>query len=263
MTETPTTSTAAGGKDGRLAGRVALITGASRGIGRAVARAFAREGAELLLLARTTGALEEVDDEVRAAGGTATLVPSDMADFDALDRLGEAIHGRWGRLDILIGNAGTVGPISPVGHITPKDWQGLLDVNLTANWRLIRSMAPLLRLSEAGRAIFTTAAEARSHPAYWGGYAMSKAALEAIVLAYAAECANTPVRVNLIDPGRIHTKLREKAEPGIDHEALPQADTVAPLFVDLAASTWTRNGEVVTANGRPAAGATSRLGATP
>jgi NAD(P)-dependent dehydrogenase (short-subunit alcohol dehydrogenase family) len=156
----------------KLSGRIALITGASRGIGRALARAFAAEGAHLILLARTVGGLEEADDEVKAAGGTSTLVPLDLKDFDALDRLGASIHERWGKLDILIGNAGILGQLSPVTHIEPSDWTKLLDINLTANWRLIRSMDPLLRASDAGRAIFLTSSVGSKPRAYWGGYAV-------------------------------------------------------------------------------------------
>lgn len=228
-----------------LEGRLALVTGASRGIGRAVAMAMAEAGADLILMARTTGALEEVDDAVKAVGGQATLVPADVTDFDALDRLGALIHERWGRLDILVGNAAILGSLSPVGHITPKDWQALLDVNVTANWRLIRSMDPLLKASSAGRALFVTSTAAQVHRPYWGGYAMSKAALESIVLTYAAECANTSVRVNLINPGPIATAMRAKAMPGEDPATLPSAKDLAPLFVDLASPETTTHGEVV------------------
>ncbi|MGF1455321.1 MAG: SDR family NAD(P)-dependent oxidoreductase [Alphaproteobacteria bacterium] len=229
----------------RLVGRLALVTGATRGIGRAIALAFAQEGADLILLGRTAGALEELDDTVKGLGVSSTLVPLDIKDFDALDRLGEAIHGRWGKLDILVGNAGVLGPISPVGHITPKDWQGLLDVNVTANWRLMRSLDPLLRQSDAGRAIFVSSALARAPRAFWGGYAMSKAALEAVVLAYAAECQNTAVRVNLVHPGAVRTALRAKAAPGEDPETLPRPEELGPLFVSLAEPSCQRHGDVV------------------
>ncbi len=229
----------------RLTGRLALVTGATRGIGRAVALAYAQEGADLILLGRTSGALEELDDAVKALGVSATLVPLDIKDFDALDRLGESIHGRWGKLDILVGNAGVLGPLTPVGHITPKDWQGLLDVNVTANWRLIRSLGPLLRLSDAGRAIFVSSTVARAPRAYWGGYAMSKAALEAIVLSYAAECQNTSVRVNLVHPGAVRTAMRAKAVPGEDPQTLPRPEALGPLFVSLAEPACQRHGDVV------------------
>ncbi len=229
----------------RLTGRLALITGASRGIGRAVALAFAREGAQLILVARTVGALEELDDAVQSAGGTATLVPLDLTDFDGLDRLGASIHERWGRLDVLVGNAAILGPLSPVGHITPKDWQALLDVNVTANYRLIRSMDPLLKASDAGRAIFVTSGAVRKHRPFWGGYAATKAALEGLVHAYAAECAKSSVRVNLLNPGPTRTAMRARAMPGEDPNSLPMPEDIAPLFVDLAVPDTSRHGEIV------------------
>ncbi len=229
----------------RLDGRLALITGASRGIGHAVARAFAREGAELILLARTTGALEELDDMVKADGGKATLVPLDLNDAEALDRLGASIHERWGRLDVLVGNAAILGGLTPVGHIALDDWQALLDVNVTANWRLIRSLDPLLKAADNARAIFVTSSVAQAPRPYWGGYAMSKAALESLVLTYAAECQNTSVGVNLINPGPIRTQMRARAMPGEDPATLATPDDIAPLFVDLAQASYKGHGEVV------------------
>jgi NAD(P)-dependent dehydrogenase (short-subunit alcohol dehydrogenase family) len=172
---------------GRLAGKIALITGASRGIGAAVAERFAAEGAHLVLAARTAGGLEEVDDKVRAAGGSATLVPLDLRDFIKIDELAAALYERYGHLDILVGNAAEFGTFSPLGHIDPKLWGEIIDLNLTANWRLIRAMDPLLRAAPAGRAIFVTSGIARSPRAYWGPYAVSKAGLEALVKTYAAE----------------------------------------------------------------------------
>src|SRR6185312_12231864 len=160
---------------GRLAGRLALVTGASRGIGAAVARRFAAEGAHVILLARTVGGLEELDDEIRAGGGTATLVPLDLRDFDKLDQMGASLYQRFGRLDVLVANAGVLGTLSPMGHFTPKIWAEVIDTNLTANWRLIRSLDPLLRLSESGRAIFTTCAAARDATPYWGAYVACRA----------------------------------------------------------------------------------------
>ena len=228
---------------GKLNGRIALITGASRGIGRAVARAFAAEGTHLILVARTVGGLEEADDEVRKAGGSATLVPLDLKDFDALDRLGAQIHERWGKLDILVGNAGILGSLTPLTHIEPSEWTKLLDVNVTANWRLIRSLDPLLRASDAGRAIFVTSSLGRNPRAYWGGYATSKAALEMLVLTYAAECANSDVRVNLLNPGPTRTRMRAAAYPGEDPEQNPAPEHLAPLFVELASPACTRHGE--------------------
>jgi NAD(P)-dependent dehydrogenase (short-subunit alcohol dehydrogenase family) len=233
---------------GRLNGRVAVVTGASRGIGAAVAKRFAREGAQLVLIARTQGGLEEVDDAVRAEGGTATLVPLDLRDFEALDRLGAALHERHGKLDILVGNAGILGPLSPVGHIEPDRWQQVMDVNLTANWRLIRSLDPLLRRSDAGRAIFVSSGVAGFTKPYWAAYAASKAALEMMVKVYAAEVERiTPVRANILDPGVVRTAMRSEAFPGEDPMSLPHPDDIADIFVDLAEPACTRTGDVVRA----------------
>ena len=181
-------------------GRVALVTGASRGIGRAAAKALAATGAHVILVARTVGGLEELDDEIQRAGGTATLVPLDLKDFPALDRLGSSIHERWGKLDAFLGNAGTLGELTPLSNLEPKVFHELIDINVTANWRLIRSLDPLLRASDAGRALFLTSGAARHHTPFWGGYAMSKAALESLVLTYAAECKGTNVRVESAQP---------------------------------------------------------------
>ncbi|MDA5194334.1 SDR family NAD(P)-dependent oxidoreductase [Govanella unica] len=229
----------------RLQDKVALVTGASRGIGAAVARAYAREGAHVILVARTQGGLEAVDDLIRRDGGSATLVPLDVKDGAGIDRLGGAIHERWGKLDILVGNAGILGPITPVGHIKPTALDDLLAVNVTANWRLIRSFEPLLRASDAGRAIFVTSGAAQRHTPYWGGYAMTKAALESLVLTFAAECAKSPLRVNLVSPGAIRTAMRAKSMPGEDPTTLPPSDAVAPLFLELADANCTRHGEIV------------------
>lgn len=232
----------------RLEGRIALITGASRGIGAAVAKAYAAEGAQLVLLARTVGGLEEVDDAIRAAGGLRPLlVPQDLRDFPALDRLGRALHERYGRLDVLIGNAGTLGRLSPIGHVPPKDWQEVIDVNLSANWRLVRSLDPLLRLSDAGRAIFVTSGVATTPFAFWGPYAASKAGLEMLVKVYAAEIAKTKLRVNLLDPGQVRTAMRAKAFPGENPASLPTPETLASLFVELALPSCRINGQVVRA----------------
>ena len=217
-----------------LKGRLALVTGASRGIGRAVALGLAEAGAELILVARTVGALEEVDDAVKALGGHASLVPLDLTDYDALDRLGALVFERWQKLDILIANAGMLGPLSPLGHIPPKDWDKLIATNLTANWRLIRSLDPLLKQSDAGRAVFVTSGAAHKNRPYWGGYAVTKAALETLVLTYAAECAQTEIKVNLINPGPVRTRMRAQAMPGEDPETLPHPSEIVPLIVDLA-----------------------------
>jgi len=234
-------------KSGRLAGRLALVTGASRGLGAAVARRFAAEGARLVLTARTVGGLEEVDDAVRAAGSTATLVPLDLTDFDAIDRLGHSLYERFGHLDVLVGNAGILGTLSPTGHITPRDWTDVINLNLTANWRLIRSLDPLLRASSAGRAIFVTAELARAPRAFWGAYAASKAGLEALVRVYADEVAKTAIRVNLIDPGRLRTALRARAYPGERPESVPAPETATDAFVTLAEIGCTRHGDRIAA----------------
>ena len=227
---------------GRLAGRIALITGASRGIGAETAVAYAAEGAHVVLVARTVGGLEEVDDRVRGAGSSATLVPLDLRDGEGIDRLGHALYQRFARLDVLVGNAGMLGPLSPLGHVTPKAWDEVLGLNLTANWRLIRSVDPLLRQSDAGRAIFLTAEVARSLPAYWGPYAVSKAGLEALVRTYAAETAKTRVRVNLIDPGPTRTRLRAQAFPGENPADLPAPEHVVDLLVRVAEPTYQGHG---------------------
>lgn len=229
----------------RLDGKVALITGASRGIGAAVAERFARAGAHVVLAARTAGGLEEVDDKVRAAGGSATLVPVDLRDFIKIDELAAALFNRYGRLDVLVGNAGEFGVFSPLGHIDPATWAEVLDLNLTANWRLIRAMDPLLRAAPAGRAIFVTAEVARSVFPYWGPYAVSKAGLEMLVKIYAGEITKTRVRANLIDPGIVRTRLRARAFPGEDPEKLPPPESVSDAFLALALPRSTCNGEVI------------------
>jgi NAD(P)-dependent dehydrogenase (short-subunit alcohol dehydrogenase family) len=233
---------------GRLAGKIALITGASRGIGAAVAERFASEGAHVVLAARTVGGLEEVDDAVRGAGGTATLVPLDLRDFIKIDELAGRLFDRWGRLDILVGNAAEFGVFSPLGHIDPATWAEVMDLNLTANWRLIRAMDPLLRTAPAGRAIFVTSGVARGVFPYWGPYAVSKAGLEILVKIYAGEIAKTRARANLIDPGVVRTRLRARAFPGEDPGRLPPPGSIADAFLALALPECTRNGEVVIAS---------------
>src|SRR5436305_4790532 len=203
-----------------LSGRIALVTGASRGIGRAAALALAQAGAHVILVARTVGGLEEADDEIQKAGGSATLVPMNLRDFDAIDRLGASIYERWGKLDALLGNAGVLGQLTPLTHLEPKTFQEVIDVNLTANWRLIRSLDPLLRLSDAGRVLFVTSGAARKHIAFWGGYALSKSALEILALTYAVECETTKIKVNLLNPGPMRTLMRKKAMPGEDPASL-------------------------------------------
>ena len=228
----------------RLAGRLALITGATRGIGRAVALAYAREGAHVILVGRTVGALEEVDDEIREIGGAATLLTLDLKRQDKIDALGPTIYQRWQKLDILVGNAGILGPLSPLGHVPAETWDEVLQVNLTANWRLIRTLDPLLRASDAGRAIFVSSGVAARPCAYWGPYAVSKAALEALVRTYADEVANTSVRVNMVNPGPTRTRMRAQAFPGEDPATLRTPEDIAKAFVRLAEPACTDNGRL-------------------
>ena len=227
-----------------LQDKIALVTGASKGIGRAAAIALARAGAHVICVARTVGGLEDVDDEIRKLGGSATLVPFSLKDGAGIDRLGAQIFERWGRLDALLASAAVLGVLTPITHLDPKDFGQLLDVNVTANWRLIRSMDPLLRQSEAGRALFVTSGAARKHTPFWGGYAMSKAAMESLALTYAAECESTKVRVNLFNPGATRTAMRQKAMPGEDPMTLKTAEDVAPRIVELLLPSNTANGEL-------------------
>jgi NAD(P)-dependent dehydrogenase (short-subunit alcohol dehydrogenase family) len=229
----------------RLAGRIALITGASRGLGAAAALAYAKEGAHVVLVARTVGGLEAVDDKVKAIGGQATLVPLDMTDGPGLDRLGAALHERFGRLDVLLGNAALLGTLSPLGHIEPKTFEEVMAVNVTANWRLIRSMDPLLRASDAGRAIFVTSGVSRRVIPFWGSYAVSKAALDMLVGIYAAEVADTRVRVNLYNPGATRTGMRASAFPGEDPNTLPKPEAHAEGLIQLALPSCELHGQWV------------------
>jgi len=269
--------------EGQLAGRVAVVTGASRGVGAAIAKRYAAEGAHLVLVARgnkdleaiddavreaggaaiakryaAEGAhlvlvargnkdLEAIDDAVREAGGTATLVPLDLMDGAGIDRLGGAIAERYGRLDILVGNAGLLGPITPLSHVKPEMWERVMAVNVNANWHLIRSFDALLRAADAGRAIFVTSGVTRGARAYWGAYATSKAALEMLVATYAEETAKTSVRVNLVNPGAVRTGMRAKAMPGEDPMTLPPPEAVTDVFVELALPACRRHGAIVSA----------------
>ena len=230
---------------GKLDGRIALITGASRGIGYAVAKRFATEGAHVLALARTQGGLEDLDDEIKSIGGSATLIPLDLEDYDGIDRMGASIAERWGKLDILVGNAGALGNLSPLGHHKPKDFDKALAVNVTANYRLIRSLDPLLKQSDAGRAVFVTSGAADKCRSYWGLYSTTKAALNAMVKTYAAECEISNVKANLLSPGPTRTAMRAQAMPGEDPETLKAPDALCDLFVELASSSCNRNGETV------------------
>lgn len=228
----------------RLKGKLALVTGASRGLGRATALALVREGAHVIITARGLGALEELDDEIRKMSGTATILRLDLRNGDQIDHLGPTIFQRWGKLDILVGNAGTLGPLSPLSHVTADQWASVLDINLSANWRLIRTLDPLLKKAEVGRAVFVSSGAVNSCRAYWGPYSVTKAGLEALARTYAAECANTNVRVNLMNPGPMRTIMRAKAFPGENPETLPEPSAVAPLVVELTLPSTTANGEV-------------------
>jgi len=227
-----------------LGGRIAVVTGASRGIGYFAAKGLAAAGAHVVAVARTVGGLEELDDEIRAAGGSATLVPLDLKDFDGIDRLGAALYERWKRLDVLFANAGILGQLSPIGHIPPKVWDDVMAVNVTANWRLIRSFDPLLRLSESGRALFMTSGAAHRCRPFWGPYSVSKAALNALAQTYAKEVEKTAIRVVAIDPGRTRTSMRAQAMPGEDPETLPHPSELVPHLVEMASAGFTRTNVV-------------------
>ena len=227
-----------------LAGRIALVTGASRGIGYATALALAKAGAHVVAVARTVGGLEELDDAIRAAGSSATLVPLDLKDYEGIDRLGLALRQRFSRLDVLVGNAGMLGPLSPLGHVEAKAWQEVIAVNVTANWRLIREMDALLRRSDAGRVVLVTSGAAARAIAYWGPYAISKSALEMLARIYAAENATTKVRVNLFNPGPIRTRMRAQAMPGEDPMTLATPDLPAEKVVELCLPTFQATGKL-------------------
>ncbi|MGC6471296.1 MAG: SDR family NAD(P)-dependent oxidoreductase [Parvibaculales bacterium] len=225
--------------------RVALVTGASRGIGRAVALALAAQGDHVLLVSRNEDNLASVYDEIDAAGGAATGVPLDVTDYAALDRLGAVIAEKWGRLDALVGNAAILGPMSPVAHIAGDEFENLMAVNVTANARLIQSMEPLLLASDAGRAVFVTSGVAESAKPFWGGYASSKAALNTLVRCWAHEQQETNLKVNLVSPGPIRTAMRAKAMPGEDPTTLTTPEELAPLFVKILSPDWTQTGQII------------------
>ena len=227
-----------------LQGRVALVTGASRGIGRAAAIAYAEAGAHVVAMARTTGALEELDDAIRAVGGSATLVPADLADAGAIERLGPALLQRWGKLDIFLANAGILGPLSPLTHASPKEWAKVFDINVTANWRLLKSIEPALQASDAGRVIMLSSGAAHKCMAYWGPYSISKAALEAMARSYANETLRTPLRVMLVNPGPLRTRMRAQAMPGEDPQTLRTPEELAPHLVELASPAWSETGKI-------------------
>ncbi|MCF1742093.1 SDR family NAD(P)-dependent oxidoreductase [Paradevosia shaoguanensis] len=224
--------------------KVVLVTGASRGIGYAAALEAARRGAHVVAVARTVGGLEELDDEIQDLGGSTTLVPLDLKDGEAIDRLGAAIFERWGSLDGLIANAGMLGTLSPLPHIAPEEFDKVFATNVTANFRLIRSMDLLLRQSVAGRAVFVSSGAATNPRAYWGSYAASKAALNALVKVYAEEMGNTPVKANVFYPGQVRTAMRAKAMPGEDPDTLPSPKTIAPALVDMVSPNYSENGKL-------------------
>jgi NAD(P)-dependent dehydrogenase (short-subunit alcohol dehydrogenase family) len=227
-----------------LADRVALVTGASRGIGYAAALALARAGAHVIAVARTVGGLEELDDAVRAEGGSATLTPLDVRDYPGIYRLAAALNERYARLDILVGNAGLAGVPSPLDHIEPKAWDDQMAVNVTANWHFIRAMDPLLKRSDAGRAVFVTSGIATLAYAYWAPYSVSKAALDALVRTYAAETSSTSVRANLFNPGPTRTRMRALAMPGEDPMTLPSPEQVAEKILDLCLPSFSETGKI-------------------
>lgn len=227
-----------------LTDRIALVTGASRGIGSHIAVELARAGAHVVAVARTSGALEELDDRIKAEGGSATLVPLDMTDSDGIARLALALNERYQRLDVLVGNAGVLGPLSPVDHVEPKNWDNAFAVNVTANWQLIRCMDALLKRAPAGRAVFVTSALSWLMKPYCGPYAASKAALNALIATYAGETASTNVRVNLVNPGPTHTRMYSSGWPGVDPATLAKPEDVAKAVVPLCLPDFTGTGKI-------------------
>lgn len=232
---------------GKFAGRIALVTGASRGIGYHIAKQLGEAGAHVIAVARTVGGLEELDDEIKQAGGDATLVPLDLADMAGIDRLGGAIHERWGKLDILVANAGVLGTISPIGHVEAKVFERVITINVTSTWRLIRSTEPLLKASDAGRAIVLSSGAPHKCRPFWGPYSASKAAVEALARTWAAETVNTPLRVNSVDPGATRTAMRAQAVPGENPDTLPHPSEIAAKILPLASSELTETGKLFVA----------------
>ena len=229
-----------------LSGKIALVTGASSGIGAAVAVSYAKAGAHVILLGRNVSGLEKTDDAIRDLGTKATIMPVDLLKLDELDQLGQVIFERFGRLDIFVGNAGMLGTLGPLPHADPKEFQKVMDINLTANYRLIRTLDPLLKASDTGRVILvSTGSGVTKGRAYWGAYSVSKAGLEAMAMVYADETANTNVRVNVIDPGGVRTKMRMSAKPGEDPETLPKPEDITDEFLNLASPSCKKHGEII------------------
>ncbi len=227
-----------------LEGKIALVTGASRGIGYHCALTLAKQGAHVIAIARTVGGLEELDDEIQAAGGSATLVPLDLTDFDAIDRLGASIHERWGKLDILVSNAGTLGDLTPIEHLEPKAFDKVINLNVTANYRLIRSTSPLLRAADNPRAVFMTANAADKCKPFWSGFSSSQIALQAMVKTWAAESEKAPLRINILNPGPMRTALRAQAMPGEAPEDIAHPSQIADSLMALVSSDLKENGQI-------------------
>ncbi len=227
-----------------LQNKIALVTGATRGLGKAIAIHLAEAGAHVIAIGRSQAGLEELDDQIKSLGGAATLVPMDLKDELAIDRLGQAIFDRWQKLDILIGNAAVLGKLTPLGHLEPSVWNDVMAINVTANYRLIRSMDPLLRAADHGRAVFVTSGLAQKCWPYWGPYSVSKAALEALVKTYAAEIATSNIRVNAFSPGATATKMRATAMPGEDPAILPTPETVGAQIIAMCTADFMANGAV-------------------
>ncbi len=234
-----------GSDDKILSGRIVLVTGASRGIGYASAIELAKAGAHIIAVARTQGGLEDLDDDIKKIGAEATLVPMDLKQFDGIDQLGLVIHERWGRLDGLLANAGVLGEMAPVPHIDPKKFDEAVAVNLTANYRLIRSLDPLLRESSSGRAVFLGSRASISRKAFWGAYAASKSAMEALVMCWADETENLPLNINIVWPGPVRTQMRAKAMPGEDPDILPKPKEIAKKIVPLLAPDCSKHGQII------------------
>jgi NAD(P)-dependent dehydrogenase (short-subunit alcohol dehydrogenase family) len=227
-----------------LKNRIALVTGASRGIGYFTALELAKAGAHVIACARTVGGLEDLDDAIKAVGGSATLVPFDLADMNAIDALGASIFERWGKLDILVANAGVLGVISPIGHIEAKTFDKVMNINVTATWRLIRSVDPLLARSDAGRAVILSSAAAHKCRPFWGPYSASKAAVEALARTWAGESQSTPLRITSVDPGATRTAMRAQAVPGENPETLPHPSEVAKAILPLVGPDVTETGKL-------------------